>query len=74
MIRKFTNGKMANGLAFSHVQEIRAKGSTTAGFLYKFSTTVLRPFCRCLSEKFIDDHQPHTGWHPFGSQLFKDPQ
>lgn len=74
MIRKFTNGKMANGLAFSHVQEMHAKGSTAAGFLYKFSTTVLRSVCCCLPGELVDDHQPRTGWHPFGSQLFKDSQ
>lgn len=74
MIRKFTNGKMANGLAFSHIQEMPAKESTAASFVYKFSTTVLRPFYCCLPEELVDDHQPHLGWHPFDDQLPKDPQ
>lgn len=70
MIHKFANVKMANGLAFSHVQEMYARGSTATGFVYKFSTTMLRPLYCCLSEEFVDDHQPRTGWYPFGSQLF----
>lgn len=65
---------MANRLAFSHIQEMRAKEATAASFVYKFSTTVLRPFYCCLSEELVNDHQPHTGWHPSGSQLSKDPQ
>lgn len=72
MIHKFTNVKMANGLAFSHVQEIHARGSTATSFVYKFSTTMFRPFHCGLSKEFVDDHQPRTRRYPLGSQLFKN--
>lgn len=61
MIIKLANRKMANGLAFcSHVQEMRAKGSTAPGLVHQSSATVLRSFRRGLPEELADAHQPHA--------------
>lgn len=75
MIYKFANRKMANGLAFcSHVQEMRAKGSTAASFVHELFTTMLRSFGCNLPEELVDDHRPYTRWYSSSTQISKDPR
>lgn len=57
--KKLQNGKWI-GILLARSQEIHAKGSSAASFIYELSTTMLRSFRRSLSEELFDDHQPHT--------------